>query len=204
MGVITIMLVFGPHCPEICDHFRQPVEYPGAVWLHVYVIPVIFNHYSLAGFPAYLTSSSRHQRVIVIMNSKIIDLIHVGSCFVSRGTADTIAWRNDSLNLFDWKIRGLLLCSNVRCLGCPRLRCSFILSCIRLAFWSIENRWSGSFNITQKSSQYIGLRNLWTDYPENLSICRNMKNDINLKISLYICRLLKSCTILSSIIQNGK
>lgn len=78
MGIIIIMLVFGSHCPEICDNFRQPAEYPGVAWLHVYLIPVIFNHYSLTESPCILhLVVSQHQQVIIIMNSKIIGLIRL-------------------------------------------------------------------------------------------------------------------------------
>lgn len=49
MKVIIVMLVFDwddRRWSETCDHSWQPRSTADAAWLHVYVIPVIFNHYS--------------------------------------------------------------------------------------------------------------------------------------------------------------
>lgn len=66
------------------------------------MIPVIFNHYSFAGFLAYPTPLLRHQQVIVIMNSEIIGLIRVGFmlCFERRSQYNSLTeWFTKSIQL---------------------------------------------------------------------------------------------------------
>lgn len=122
MRIIIIMLVFEPELITLPWNLWSfpttlPRACPDAAWLHVYMIPVIFNHYSFAGFlrvPHPPAPLPRHQQVIVIMNSEIIGLIRVGFmlCF-ERHSPDTIAWQSDSLNLFNWKISPFWLHSSV-------------------------------------------------------------------------------------------
>lgn len=82
MSIIIIMLVFEPiwsHCPEICDHFRQSFQSAPAQHDCTFMWFLLFSIITLSPVSlAHPTSLSRHQQVIVIMNSEITGLIRVG------------------------------------------------------------------------------------------------------------------------------
>jgi len=96
MSIIIVMLVFGPswsHCPEICDHFRQPSQSIPAQRDCTFIWFLLFSIITLSPVSfAYSTLLPRHQQVIVIMNSEIIGLIRVGFmlCFERRSRYNSL------------------------------------------------------------------------------------------------------------------
>lgn len=96
MSIIIIMLVFEPswsHCPEICDHFRQPFQNIPAQRDCTFIWFLLFSIITLSPVSfAYSTLLPRHQQVIVIMNSEIIGLIRVGFmlCFERRSRYNSL------------------------------------------------------------------------------------------------------------------
>lgn len=125
------MLVFGSHCPEICDHFRQPAEYSGATWLHVYMIPVIFNHYTLSPVSLHtlhLIAPPSTGNCYNEQQNNRLNPCWFMLCFERHGRYNNLMeWF--TWNPFDWKILGLLLRSNIRYLHCSPTALSSIFPC---------------------------------------------------------------------------
>jgi len=106
------MLVFESswsHCPEICDHFRQPSQSILALHDCTFMWFLLFSIITLSPVSfAYPTPLPRHQQVIVIMNSEIIGLIRVGFmlCFERRSQYNSLTeWFTKSIqvkNILVW------------------------------------------------------------------------------------------------------
>lgn len=109
MSIIIIMLVFEPiwsHCPEICDHFRQPSQNSPALHDCTFIWFLLFSIITLSPvssrtpprYPPPSTGNCYNEQ----QNNRL------NPCWFHalfrEAQPNTIARQNDSLNLFNWKI----------------------------------------------------------------------------------------------------